>query len=72
MVDRPIDTNNRLILSNKTVTSIICDCCIREYYKLVFSEFDPEKSDQSDMDMWIDMNWFSSVCYYFCCIDITN
>ena len=50
----------RSILSNRTVTSIISDCYIREYYKPGLFELDPvtrmtrRKSDPFDPDIRID------------------
>ena len=50
----------KLILSNRTFTSIICDCYIREYYNPGQSRFfeqhgDPHDPDPFDLDMWIDL-----------------
>ena len=61
----------RSILSNRTATSVISDCYIREYYKSGLFELDPatrmtrRKSDPFDLDIRIDptrlQRWYSPV-----------
>ena len=41
---------NKPTLSNKTITSIICDCYIREYYEPQTFELDLQKRKSSNLD----------------------